>query len=238
MSDQPEEIGAGAAGDWPRNYFNYFTEIEEHFQHARGTSLFLLSPLDWALIESWKNAGIPLEAVLKGINEAFEKWRSRKSKRRLINSLAYCAQAVMEAAQRTPSTTTTSGSAAEAPFSSTEIKNHLGKGASALRQRPEKPLHEVANALDTLSSEMVHHIQHLEELERRLTAMEDKIVAVLRAMQTEEELFASREALDRELKPYRGKMTADQLATLERRYLDGQLFAHAQLPRLSLFYLH
>ena len=57
------------------NYFNYFTEIEEHFQRARGTSLFLLSPLDWALVESWKNAGVPLEAVLRGIDTAFEKWR-------------------------------------------------------------------------------------------------------------------------------------------------------------------
>ena len=47
--------------DWAVNYFNYFTEVEEHFQRARGTSLFLLSPLDWALIESWKNAGVPLK---------------------------------------------------------------------------------------------------------------------------------------------------------------------------------
>ena len=46
------------------NYFNYFTEIEEHFQRARGSGLFLLSPVDWALIEGWKNSGVPLEAVL------------------------------------------------------------------------------------------------------------------------------------------------------------------------------
>ena len=52
--------------DWVYNYFNYFTEIEEHFQRARGTSLFLLSTLDWALIENWKNAGGPLEAVMRG----------------------------------------------------------------------------------------------------------------------------------------------------------------------------
>ena len=50
------------------NYYNYFTEVEEHFQKARGTGLFLLSPLDWALIESWKNAGVPLEAVVRGID--------------------------------------------------------------------------------------------------------------------------------------------------------------------------
>ena len=63
---------------WLDTYFNYFTEIEEHFRRARGTGLFLLSPLDWALIEAWKNAGIPLEAVLRGIDAAFEKWRKRR----------------------------------------------------------------------------------------------------------------------------------------------------------------
>ena len=82
------------------NYFNYFTEMEEHFQKARGTSLFLLSPLDWALIESWKNSGVPLEAVLRGIDAAFEKWRAKRSRVQMVNSLAFCAQAVMMEAQR------------------------------------------------------------------------------------------------------------------------------------------
>ena len=86
-------------GEWKLNYFSYFTEIEEHFQRARGTGLFLMSPLDWALVESWKNAGVPLEAVLRGIDAAFEKWRSRRQKSQMINSLAYCAQAVMKEAE-------------------------------------------------------------------------------------------------------------------------------------------
>ena len=83
------------------NYFNYFTEIEDHFQRARGSGLFLLSPIDWALIEAWKNAGIPLEAVLRGIDQAFEKWRKRPARARIqmVNSLAYCAQAVATEAQ-------------------------------------------------------------------------------------------------------------------------------------------
>src|SRR5947209_11542236 len=81
------------------NYFNYFTEIEEHFQRARGTSLFLMSPLDWALVEAWKNAEVPLEAVLRGIDAAFDKWRSRKVKTQMVNSLAFCAQAVLTEAQ-------------------------------------------------------------------------------------------------------------------------------------------
>src|SRR4051794_40119670 len=87
-------------GDWPENYFNYFTEIEEHFRQARGTGLFLLSPLDWALIENWRSAGVPLQTVLKGIDAAFDKWHSRKSRGGFITSLVYCARVVRGAAQR------------------------------------------------------------------------------------------------------------------------------------------
>ena len=79
------------------NYFNYFTEIEEHFQRRRGGGL-LLSTLDWALIETWKDAGIPLEGVLRGIDGAFERYEKRPSKRK-VNSLAYCAQEVLAAAE-------------------------------------------------------------------------------------------------------------------------------------------
>ncbi len=75
------------------NYFNYFTEIEEHFQRRRGR--IQLSPLDWALIETWKDAGVPLEAVLRGVDAAFDKYEQRPSKSQKINSLAYCAQAVL-----------------------------------------------------------------------------------------------------------------------------------------------
>jgi hypothetical protein len=80
------------------NYFNYFTEIEEHFQRRRGTIL-LLSTLDWALIETWKDAGIPLEAVIRGIDAAFEKFDKRRPSHKKVNSLAYCAQAVITAAE-------------------------------------------------------------------------------------------------------------------------------------------
>src|SRR5260370_15824067 len=83
-----------------QNYFNYFTEIEERFQQRRG-SLLMLSTLDWALIETWREAGIPLEAVLRGIDNAFDKHDAkalRFSRRtRKVNGLAWCAQSVMEA---------------------------------------------------------------------------------------------------------------------------------------------
>ena len=82
------------------NYFNYFTEIEEHFQRRRG-SILLLSTLDWALIETWREAGVPLEAALRGIDAAFDKYDARKSRSRLrrVNGLAYCMQEVMMAVE-------------------------------------------------------------------------------------------------------------------------------------------
>ena len=84
------------------NYFNYFTEIEERFQGRRG-SLLMLSTLDWALIETWREAGVPLEAVLRGIDDAFDKHDARatkmKGRARKVNGLAWCAQSVMEAVE-------------------------------------------------------------------------------------------------------------------------------------------
>ena len=80
------------------NYFNYFTEIEEHFLRRRGGGL-LLSTLDWALIETWKDAGIPLEAALRGIEAAFDRYDQRPSKTKRVNSVAYCSQEVLAAAE-------------------------------------------------------------------------------------------------------------------------------------------
>jgi hypothetical protein len=234
---EPAHTPIPGDADWAQNYFNYFTEIEEHFQRARGTGLFLLSPLDWALIESWKNAGIPLEAVLKGIDDAFEKWRSRKRKHRFVNSVAYCAQAVLEVAQRIPSARQSQKPLREAPFTAEQIRTHLESAAGILRGRIETPFQEVALSLEALAADTDHHVHRLEDLERRLTAMEDKLVATARSLESDANLYSLREALDAELRPYRGKMTAEQLATLERRYLDSAILERAKLPRLSLFYL-
>jgi hypothetical protein len=215
------------------NYFNYFTEIEEHFQRARGTGLFLLSPLDWALIESWKNAGVPLEAVLRGIDAAFDKWRGRKVKTRLVNSLAFCAQAVLTEAQVMAGTARPRREAAPPPFALEELRGYLESNAAAL---PEG-FGEIAQSLRTLAAEAETHYEDLEELERRLTVIEEKMIAAARAGRTEEQLLEARRELDSQLRPYRGKMTADQLAMLEKQYLDRNLMEQAGLPRLSLFYM-
>lgn len=223
--------------NWQLNYFNYFTEIEEAFQRARGTGLFLLSPLDWALIETWKNAEIPLEAVLRGIDVAFEKWRSKKQRTRMVNSLAYCTQAVMDEAAAMTGLASGQPAArkeAEAPFTLDELRSHLAQGAARIAH-PD--LAEVKAAVAALRANAEKHYGDLQELELRLSALEDKMIAVARARQSDEDLTRARAELDMQLRPYRGKMTAPQLQMLEKQYLDRWLLERLDLPRLSLFYL-
>ena len=224
--------------DWVYNYFNYFTEIEEHFQQARGTSLFLLSPLDWALIESWKNAGVPLEAVLRGIDAAFEQWRARRSRTQMVNSLAFCAQAVLTEAQVMAGTAERPArrEAAPPPFPLDDLREYLARNAAAVRQAGDG-YEEIAAALERLAAEAETHYGELEDLERRLTVLEEKLIAAARSRQPEGESLEARRQLDAQLRPYRAKMTAEHLAILEKQYLERNLLENAHLPRLSLFYM-
>jgi hypothetical protein len=221
---------------WPSNYFNYFTEVEERFQKARGTSLFLMSPLDWALVETWKNAGVPLPAVLRGIDAAFEKWRTQKKRGQNVNSVAYCSQAVLAEAQAMAGVAPARGhKESAAPFRLEDLERYLRENADQIRK--QQGFADVAAAVDRLASEAADRFHDLEDLEQRLTALEDKMIALARSRQSEEDLLRARQELDLQLRPYRGKMSAPQLAMLEKQYLDRQLLEFAALPRLSLFYL-
>ena len=231
MAAEPQEIS------WPSNYFNYFTEVEEHFQKARGTGLFLMSPLDWALVEAWKNAGVPLEAVLRGIDLAFENWRSKRNRIQMVNSVAYCTQAVMSEAQAMAGVAEAGRvrKEAPAPFSIEELEAYLRNNAAAIRK--QNGYEEIAVSVERLARDVSSLFGDLEDLERRLTAFEDKMIAIARSRQTDDDLLRSRRELDHQLRPYRGKMTVEQLSMLEKQYLERQLLESAGLPRLSLFYL-
>lgn len=240
MSDLGTEPGPLNEPDenWPLNYFNYFTEVEEHFQRARGTGLFLLSPVDWALIETWKDSGVPLEAVLRGIDEAFAKWRSRKSKVQKVNSLAYCAQAVLEQAQRMAGAEGVKAKGEPPPpFEKGELEGFLKRCAAELRAKGDEAFLPIAEAVEALAGEAEAHLGDLEELERHLTSLEEKMIAIARSRQSDEDAIAARREMDAALRPYRSKMPAAQLAMLEQQYLERRLLEEEGLPRLSLFYL-
>ncbi|MGC2332409.1 MAG: hypothetical protein WA581_13220 [Candidatus Acidiferrales bacterium] len=237
------------------NYFNYFTEIEDYFWRKRGAHL-LVSPLDWAIVETWQKAGIPLSAVLKGIDRAFESWgRSRRAAGgRQLKSLAYCVDAVLDAAAEAQEAAagtgpeTKAGRPASEPFSRDELKKYFERNAARIRAATEKRrsthaalaarLEETAKRVDE-SLRLIDSpaALDLEDLERRLTVLEEKLSASLAADADEEAMLAIRREMDRSLAPYRRKMSADQLAQLERQYIQKRLFEQFDLPRLSLFYL-
>jgi hypothetical protein len=239
----------------PFNYFNYFTEIEEYFWQKRGAHL-LVSPLDWAIVETWQKAGIPLQAVLKGIDRAFESWgRSRRAAGgRQLKSLAYCVDAVLDAAAEAQEAAAGTGpelkrtGPAVEPFSREELRKYLERNAvrvaaAAERQSLQRP--ELAARLRETAKRIGETIPlldspgslDLEDLERRLTVIEDKMAAILSADADEETMLSVRREMDRSLAPYRRKMSAEQLTQLERQYTQKRLFEVFDVPRLSLFYL-
>jgi hypothetical protein len=233
------------------NYFNYFTEIEEHFQQRRGR--IQLSPLDWALIETWKDAGVPLEAVLRGIDAAFDKYEQRPSRSQKINSLAYCARAVLVAAEEMKEAAVGAASPSlksdpPSGFQVSEIAGFLRRNAEQIdaAKLPQAkgidaaPLaKETANTLREIAADLeaTKTLPRLEDLERRLTVAEEKLFAVLMAATPDELMVTVRAEADRELAPYRRKMPAAQIEQLLKQYVHKRLLEKYGLPRLSLFYM-
>ena len=252
-----------------QNYFNYFTEIEEHFQRRRG-SLLLLSTLDWALIETWQEAGIPLEVVLRGMDEAFDKYEARQRsqpnrRQRQVNGLAWCAQAVMEAAEQQKEAATgtavdsgkENAAEANAGFEAQRIAEHLETAAQALdassisleaaHQMWAAALAALALRLREIAEEMTAPSDsssamnpspsNLEDLERQLTVLEEKLFASLTTHVPEEILVQFKSEAARDLAAYRSRMGAVQLKQIEQQFVHKRLLEHYKLPRLSLFYM-
>jgi hypothetical protein len=226
-----------------QNYFNYFTEIEEHFQRRRG-SLLLLSTIDWALIETWREAGIPLPAVLQGIDAAFDKYDARKNKARVrkVNGLAYCAQEVISAMntmqEAAVGATPARPSTEEQGFEQERIAAHLEAAAQQLRNAAQREaLAQIADRLQTLAADTRAKLPHLEEMEQSLTALEEKLFAILLTGTPETELIALRQQAAAELAPYRSRMPAMQIRQVEQQFMHKRLLEKFCLPRLSLFYM-
>jgi hypothetical protein len=237
------------------NYFNYFSEIEERFLQRRGGGL-LLSTLDWALIETWKDAGIPLEAVLRGIDEAFDRYDQKPSKTKKVNGLAYCSQLVLaaaedmkEAAVGSPAGDSEARSKCRAAqgfepevvgmflrrnadlLQAAKLPALSGVSAHSVAQDAARTLRQLADDAETRSA------PRLEDLERRLTVMEEKLFAALLASTSDDDLVMVRAEADRDLAPYRRKMSGAQIEQLQKQYVHKRLLEKYRLPRLSLFYM-
>ncbi|HYA64819.1 MAG TPA: hypothetical protein VED66_16560 [Candidatus Sulfotelmatobacter sp.] len=232
------------------NYFNYFTEIEEHFWKKRGAHL-LVSPLDWAIMETWQKAGVPLEAALNGIDRAFESYQRSRRGGKPLKSLAYCTDAVLEAAeeQKEAAAGKEAPPCAEKkePFSRDELRAYLQRNAEMLRNgatRTETSQPELAAFMRRVADSLAScetlleaaGMLDLEDLERRMTILDEKIHARLLSNASEDLMLKIHREVDSQLSAYRRKMRAEQLALVEKQYLQKCLLDEYQLPRLSLYY--
>lgn len=233
-----------------QNYFQYFTEIEERFSRRRG-SLLLLSTLDWALIESWREAGIPLDAVLRGIDTAFDKYETRslraKARLRKVNGLAWCTQAVIAAAEEMVQASTGAAlqgraSTQASGFENERVASYLKQNADSVAAIAERSANEALLAIAKRLRELVAAMAEpasmpLEDLDRTLTVLEERMVDTLRASAKEDELVAIRQQADTELARFRSRMSAAQLRQVHQQFLTRKLLQVHSLPRLSLFYM-
>jgi hypothetical protein len=211
------------------NYFNYFTEIEQFYQ-ARRESFTLLSTLDWVLIENWKEQGVPLDVVLKGIDRAFSRTKKRK-----INSLGYCVKAVEELIEEQKE------ARVERPefpqISSEETRRYL-EDLAAKTAALSQSFPEFASKIEALA-ESVRRVDggNFRDSEQILEALEERLIAILRVAADESVLVAVQREVESDLGPFRANMTAAQLAMLEQQLSRRKLLERYNVPRLSLFYL-
>src|SRR5256885_11109202 len=233
------------------NYFTYFTEIEEYFWKKRGSHL-LVSPLDWAIMETWQKAGVPLEAAFKGIDKAFESYgRSRRGAGKPLKSLAYCTDAVLNAAEKAQETAAGKAPASSAttpsPFDRERLREYFLRNMESLKIAAKT--HTQNPQLVTLWEEALRALESctvlldspgtldVEDLERRLTLLDERIHAGMLLHASEDLLLRLRREMDSALSTYRRKMKAGQLALVEKQFLQKRLLEEFRVPRLSLYYL-
>ena len=233
------------------NYFNYFTEIEDAFVRRRGKHLFL-SPLDWALMETWKQQGIPLHIVLRGVERSFDSFEARPRKRS-VKSLLYCQEEVeaqyaewvearVGASDSSPEVVETDAT----PFSATAIREHLNRCYSGLlhlsQSRKDDDLSEALARAASLLEEIQNDLSEsgvldTRRLEDSLTGLERMLNEAMLAVVSATELDALKSGVKDQLKPYRSQMEAAVYKQTFDNLLLKRLREQFAVPRLSLFYV-
>ncbi|MGI8917488.1 MAG: hypothetical protein ACR2H6_02715 [Pyrinomonadaceae bacterium] len=241
--------------DVPLNYFSYFTEVEDAFIRRRGKHLHL-SPFDWELIETWKDLGVPLHIVLRGIEQSFDSWES-KPRKRSVKSLLYCQEEIeAQYAEWLESRVgaTTEGTIAEPvsedeglPFARQAILDHLQRGEEALqragRQRDgQDELTETSERVSALLAALQKDFAaalrpDARRLEVSLTGLERMLSEALLRVASPEELAAAQKEVKEQLRPYRSQMEKAAYEQTFNNLLLKRLREDFGLPRLSLFYL-
>lgn len=237
----------------PQNYFNYFTEVEDAFVRRRGKHL-LLSPMDWALIERWKELNVPLHIVLRGIEKSFDSWEA-KPRKRTVKSLLYCqeeveAQYAEWLESRVGATVTdeeiTARDNERLPFPRQAVLEHLHRGRRALQEAEQKlgakdlaeTIKRVVALLEPLETDFTTAtLPDARQLEISLTGLERMLSDSLMTSVAPETLANAQGEVKDQLRPYRSHMDKAAYEQTFNNLLLKRLREEFGLPRLSLFYM-
>ena len=219
------------------NYFNYFTEVEEHFIRRRQKHL-LVPPLDWCLIELWKESGIPIHVVIRGIDRSFETARSRRTSPR---SLSYCHPAVTQAFEEHQRAMVGSGEEASEPadfqgrgVDSARILEHVDRLSASLKARPE----DFDGPLSLLSS-LRQEVGAREQLDGRqidqdLNHIGVLVAEVLRDEMDRKRLRSLRSEVGKEMKIYKRHLSRELFQRMQENCIHRKLRESAEIPEFGL----
>jgi len=170
-----------------------------------------------------------------------------------VNSLAYCAQEVLGAAEDMKEAAIGAHSQSQdaaTGMTPEQILAFLLRNIEALDEiKSPAPVQAVARECSATLNAFAEAQRagalaggtwatgELEGLERHLSVLEDKLLAALTVATPEAELAALRAEADRAIGPYRSKMPGFQIEQLRKQFVHKRLFEKAKIPRLSLFYM-
>jgi DNA repair exonuclease SbcCD ATPase subunit len=234
------------------NYFNYFSEIESAFVRRRGRNL-LLSPLDWALIETWQEREVPLHIILRGIAKVFDAADKQPARKRTIKSLTYCREEieaqyaewlesqigkVQDSRFKTQDSNVIEENSKESElFADDAIIAHLEKVSDELKSAQNKAKNELNQTLKkvlTRLAQLRENVSDVETLEKELEKLDALIDESLLQNYSAEKLKSE---IEKEIASYKNKMEAEVYRRTYNLMLLKRLREQAEIPRLSLFYL-
>ena len=239
------------------NYFNYFSEIEELFVRRRGRNL-LLSPLDWALIETWQERNVPLPIILRAIERVFDSVDKQPARKRTVKSLTYCreeieaqyaewlemqigknsGEKVQDSKSEVQSSQVSELSASKNDlFADETIVAHLENVSIELKAAINKAENGLQDSLEKI-------LNHLTELKQKSFPAEqlEESLGKLDAL-IDEELLKNSETeklkseIEKQIASYKTKMESEVYERTFNLMLLKRLREQAEIPRLSLFYL-
>jgi hypothetical protein len=242
------------------NYYNYYTEIEEHFVRRRGKHMFV-SPMDWSLIATWRDAKIPLHVVLRGIDRAMDSYFSKLRQRdNRLSTLFYCHSSVMEEYQRhleshlgedSAADAATSGSAESKPIEKFEgpdtkaVLNYLNDRISEIKALSMKQsivenvavekIERIVSRIGEISLDLESDRQlDYEALDRDLGILDESLIEMVRAALPADQITLWEQEAKKDLKVYRKKLSKDMYAKILENFLRAKIHRHFGVAELSI----